>query len=55
MPYNNLILLVEDDRRLAQLVKDFLEMNDFKVFVEEQGNRVVRQSHNINPALIIWI
>ncbi|MBK8186708.1 MAG: winged helix-turn-helix domain-containing protein [Cellvibrio sp.] len=53
MPYNNLILLVEDDRRLAQLVKDFLEMNDFKVFVEEQGNRVVRQSHNINPALII--
>lgn len=53
MPYNNLILLVEDDRRLAQLVKDFLEMNDFKVFVEEQGNRVVRQSQNINPALII--
>jgi DNA-binding response OmpR family regulator len=53
MNYNNLILLVEDDRRLAQLVKDFLEMNDFKVFVEEQGNRVVRQAQNINPALII--
>jgi DNA-binding response OmpR family regulator len=53
MTYNNLILLVEDDRRLAQLVKDFLEMNDFKVFVEEQGNRVLRQTQNLNPALII--
>ncbi len=53
MTYNNLILLVEDDRRLAQLVKDFLEMNDFKVFVEEQGTRVLRQTQNLNPALII--
>lgn len=53
MTYNNLILLVEDDRRLAQLVKDFLEMNDFKVFVEEQGNRVLRQTQNLNPALIV--
>lgn len=53
MTYNNVILLVEDDRRLAQLVKDFLEMNDFKVFVEEQGNRVLRQTQNLNPALII--
>lgn len=53
MTYNNVILLVEDDRRLAQLVKDFLEMNDFKVFVEDQGNRVIRQAQNLNPALII--
>lgn len=53
MSYNNLILLVEDDRRLAQLVKDFLEMNDFKVFIEEQGNRVLRQTQNLNPALIV--
>ncbi len=53
MTYNNLILVVEDDRRLAQLVKDFLEMNDFKVFIEEQGNRVLRQTQNLNPALIV--
>jgi DNA-binding response OmpR family regulator len=53
MTYNNLILVVEDDRRLAQLVKDFLEMNDFKVFIEEQGNRVLRQAQNLNPALIV--
>jgi DNA-binding response OmpR family regulator len=53
MTYNNLILVVEDDRRLAQLVKDFLEMNDFKVFIEEQGSRAIRQTQNLNPALIV--
>src|SRR5690606_36289458 len=50
--YNN-ILLVEDDRRLAQLVKDFLVANEFNVYVEENGNRVLRQTQNVNPALII--
>lgn len=50
---NNIILLVEDDRRLAQLVKDFLESNDFVVYVEENGNRVMRQTQNVNPSLII--
>ena len=53
MSQNNLILLVEDDRRLAQLVKDFLESNDFQVAVEENGNRVTRQVQNLNPALIV--
>lgn len=53
MSQNNLILLVEDDRRLAQLVKDFLESNDFQVAVEDNGNRVLRQAQNLNPALII--
>jgi len=53
MSQNNLILLVEDDRRLAQLVKDFLESNDFQVAIEENGNRVIRQAQNLNPALIV--
>lgn len=53
MSQNNLILLVEDDRRLAQLVKDFLESNDFQVAIEENGNRVIRQTQNLNPALIV--
>ncbi len=53
MSQNNLILLVEDDRRLAQLVKDFLESNDFQVAIEENGNRVIRQVQNLNPALIV--
>lgn len=50
---NNTILLVEDDRRLAQLVKDFLVANEFNVYIEENGNRVLRQTQNVNPALII--
>ncbi|WP_039916089.1 winged helix-turn-helix domain-containing protein [Cellvibrio mixtus] len=53
MSQNNLILLVEDDRRLAQLVKDFLESNDFQVAIEDNGNRVIRQAQNLNPALIV--
>lgn len=53
MSQNNVILLVEDDRRLAQLVKDFLEANEFQVVIEENGNRVIRQVQNINPALIV--
>lgn len=50
---NNSILLVEDDRRLAQLTKEFLVGHDFTVYLEENGNRVVRQTQNLNPALII--
>jgi DNA-binding response OmpR family regulator len=50
---NNIILLVEDDRRLAQLVKEFLENNDFRVYVEDNGNRVIRQVQNVNPSLLV--
>jgi DNA-binding response OmpR family regulator len=53
MQPNNLILLVEDDRRLAYLVKDFLESTEFQVVVEHSGNRVIRQVQNLNPALLI--
>lgn len=53
MQPHNLILLVEDDRRLAHLVKDFLESNDFPVVHEDHGNRVLRQAQNVNPALIV--
>ena len=53
MLHNNLILLVEDDRRLALLVKEFLEANEFQVVIEGNGNRVMRQVQNVNPALIV--
>ena len=49
----NHILLVEDDRRLAELVKDYLENNEFIVTIEGNGNRVLRQFQQLNPALII--
>jgi DNA-binding response OmpR family regulator len=49
----NHILLVEDDRRLAELVKDFLENNEFIVTIEGNGNRVQRQCQQLNPTLVI--
>jgi DNA-binding response OmpR family regulator len=49
----NHILLVEDDRRLAELVRDFLEANDFLVTIEGNGNRVLRQCQQLNPTMII--
>jgi len=49
----NHILLVEDDRRLADLVKDYLENNEFIVTIEGHGNRVLRQCQQLNPTLII--
>jgi DNA-binding response OmpR family regulator len=49
----NHILLVEDDRRLADLVKDYLENNEFLVTVEGNGSRVIRQCQQLNPALVI--
>jgi DNA-binding response OmpR family regulator len=47
------ILLVEDDRRLAELVKDYLENNEFIVTVESNGNRVLRQCEQLNPTLVV--
>lgn len=47
------ILLVEDDRRLAELVKDYLEANEFIVTIEGNGNRVIRQCQQLNPSLVI--
>lgn len=49
----NHILLVEDDRRLADLVKDYLENNEFFVTIEGNGNRVLRQCQQLNPTLVI--
>ncbi len=49
----NHILLVEDDRRLAELVKDYLENSEFIVTIEGNGNRVLRQFQQLNPTLII--
>ncbi len=47
------ILLAEDDRRLALLVKDYLEENGFLVFIEENGARVARKLDDYRPDLVI--
>lgn len=48
------ILLAEDDQRLAQLVKDYLESTgEFSVFIEGNGGKVSRQLDALCPDLII--
>lgn len=48
------ILVAEDDVRLAQLIKSFLESSgDYRVALETSGHKVVRAVENLAPALII--
>lgn len=47
------ILLAEDDARLAALVKDYLEANDFRVFIEPDGNAVGGCVKEISPDIVI--
>lgn len=49
----SIVLLAEDDERLAALVKDYLEDNGLKVTVEAQGFNVSRQVQNLTPDLVI--
>ncbi len=49
----SIILLAEDDERLAELVKDYLENHGFKVMVEPQGLSVPRQVQSLTPDLLI--
>lgn len=48
-----LILLAEDDERLAVLVSRFLKQNDFDVVVESMGHNVLRQLRELNPDALI--
>ncbi len=47
------ILLVEDDLKLASLVKQYLEGADFHVLVESDGNKAVEQVQIFKPDLIM--
>jgi DNA-binding response OmpR family regulator len=49
----NLILLAEDDERLAQLVKDYLEGHDFRVVVEANGLAVARRVQDLKPDIVL--
>jgi DNA-binding response OmpR family regulator len=47
------VLLIEDDLRLAGLVRTYLDSNGFQVSVEERGDRVVERVQRERPDLII--
>ena len=49
----SIVLLAEDDERLADLVKDYLEGNGFKVIVEGVGHNVPRAITELEPDIVI--
>lgn len=49
----SLILLAEDDARLAALVKDYLDSNGFNVVIEDVGHNVPRLIKDLTPDIVI--
>src|SRR5262245_51895182 len=47
------IVLVEDDVRLADLMRTFLDANGFRVVIESRGDRVAECVARERPALVI--
>ncbi len=47
------ILLVEDDRELAQLVSDYLTKNAFKVHIESDGLQALNYIKEHSPQLVV--
>ena len=47
------VLIIEDDVRLAELTRDYLEANGFQVTVESEGSRGVEQIQALQPDLVI--
>jgi DNA-binding response OmpR family regulator len=48
-----IVMLVEDDLRLAELVRGYLENNGFAVIVESRGDRVADKVRRENPDLVV--
>ncbi len=47
------ILLVEDDQRLAELIRDYLQQQGFEVLIEGRGDTAPGRILNENPDLLI--
>jgi DNA-binding response OmpR family regulator len=47
------VLLVEDDLRLSELVRSYLESNGFRVSIEARGDRVIARVQSDCPDLIV--
>ena len=47
------ILIVEDDERLANLTKDYLESNGLKVSIEGDGSRAIERIKTEQPDLVV--
>lgn len=47
------ILIIEDDESIASLQKDYLEINEFDVRVEHDGQKVMNEALNGEYNLVI--
>lgn len=47
------ILLAEDDHRLASLMKDYLEANDFELAIEGHGDQVEERIRSFSPHMLV--
>lgn len=47
------ILVIEDDHRLSGLICDYLQQHDFKVSVEDRGDRAVERIQDEQPDLLV--
>ncbi len=47
------LLLIEDDLRLAELTRDYLQQQDFHVSIVHRGDEAVEAVKNIKPDLLI--
>jgi DNA-binding response OmpR family regulator len=53
VPYYHNILLVEDDKRLSDLVVEYLEKQGLKVAVEYRGDTAIKRIIEMQPDLVI--
>lgn len=47
------VVIVEDDIKLAKLMKDYLEKHNFEVILEHQGDRGIYRINKDQPSLVI--
>ena len=47
------ILLIEDDRRLAELTAEYFRQNGLAVAIEERGDRAMARFHETHPRVVL--
>ncbi|XGA80542.1 winged helix-turn-helix domain-containing protein [Halomonas sp. CH40] len=52
-PDQDHVLIIEDDKRLAELTRDYLEANGFQVSLEADGSKGVDRILTLQPDLVI--
>jgi len=48
-----LILVVDDDPKVARLARDYLEKNGYRVITAMDGNSALQMARRENPALVV--